>query len=190
MPTLQIQLIGQLLLLGRMRHFERYMLSTLPKGFLLILSMVHSLLAKFILAIPLLIDTQKRYILVSQAHFLPLIWIPYERKFKKSIEKVIINFKKSGNHNSSFTKEAMKALQKETDPDAESVQSSIHSGIVAIYLWLCLNERPGLTNFVSHQLPDEIQVDSMVGPGAAEVAKRESASENSRLRKSQDILAD
>ena len=75
----------------------------------------------------------------------------------------------------------MKAFQKEADPETESVQSSVHSadlndvfgveeggfcnftnGIVVIYLCLWLNERPGLTNFVSRQLPDEIQVDSMV----------------------------
>ena len=105
-------------------------------------------------------------------------------------KRVFINFKKSGNHNSSFTKEAMKAIQKETDSHAESVQSSVHSAylddvfgveeggfcnsmnsIVVIYLQLWLNERPRLTNFVSHWLPDEIQVDSMVGPGAAAVAK-------------------
>jgi hypothetical protein len=103
----------------------------------------------------------------------------------------------------------MKAFQKETDSHAESVQSSVHSAylddvfgeeeggfcnsmnsIVVIYLQLWLNERPRLTNFVSHWLPDEIQVDSMVGPGAAAVAKWESASDNSRLRKSPDILAE
>jgi hypothetical protein len=131
------------------------------------------------------------------------------KEIQKEYEKVFIYFKKSGNHNSSFTKEAMKAFQKEADPDTESVQSSIHSTdltdvfgveeggfcnftncIMVIYLRLWLNERPGLTNFVSPQLPDEIQVDSMVGPGAAAVAKRQLVSDNSRLRKSPDIIAD
>jgi hypothetical protein len=42
---------------------------------------------------------------------------------------------------------------------------------VVIYLRLWLNECPGLTNFVSRQLPNEIQVDSMVATGAAAVAK-------------------
>jgi hypothetical protein len=84
----------------------------------------------------------------------------------------------------------MKAFQKEADPDTESIQSSVHSvnlnnvfgveeggfynftnSIMVIYLRLWLNECPRLTNFVSRQLPDEIQVDSMVGPGAAAVAK-------------------
>jgi hypothetical protein len=97
------------------------------------------------------------------------------KEIQKEYEKVFINFKKSGNHNSSFTKEAMKAFQKEADPETESVQSSVHSAdlndvfgveeegfcnftnsIVVIYLRLWLNECPGLTNFVSRQLPDEI----------------------------------
>jgi len=120
------------------------------------------------------------------------------KEIQKEYEKVFINFKKPGNHNSNFTKEAMKAFQKEADPETESVQSSVHSAdlndvfgveegdfcnftnsIVVIYLRLWLNERPGLTNFVSHQLPDEIQVDSMVGPGAAAVANRQLISDNS-----------
>jgi hypothetical protein len=105
-------------------------------------------------------------------------------------------------------KEAMKTFQNETDPSAEAVQSSVHSAdlgdvlgveeggfcnlrsIVVNYLRLWLNECPGLTNFLSHQLPHEIQVDSMVAPGAAAVAKQESALDSSRLRKSQDILAE
>jgi hypothetical protein len=61
---------------------------------------------------------------------------------------------------------------------------------MVIYLRLWLNEHPGMTNFVSRQLPDDIQVDSMVGPGAAAVAKRQLVSDNSRLRKSPDIIAD
>jgi hypothetical protein len=64
------------------------------------------------------------------------------------------------------------------------------NSIVVIYWRLRLNECPGLTNFVCHQLPDEIQVDSVVGPGAAAVAKQESALDNSRSRESPDILAE
>ncbi len=45
------------------------------------------------------------------------------------------------------------------------------NSIVVIYLRLWLNECPGLSNFVSRQLPDEIQADSMVAPDAAAVAK-------------------
>jgi len=105
-------------------------------------------------------------------------------------------------------KEAMKTFQNETDPSAKAVQSSVHSAdlgdvfgveeggfcnlrsIVVNYLRFWLNECPGLTNFLSHQLPHEIQVDSMVAPGAAAVAKQESALDSSRLRKSHDILAE
>jgi hypothetical protein len=75
------------------------------------------------------------------------------------------------------------------DEDTQQLAVSEVS-IVVIYLRLWLNERPGLTNFVSRQLPDEIQVDSMVGPGAAAVAKRQLVSDNSRLRKTPDIIAD
>ena len=75
------------------------------------------------------------------------------------------------------------------DEDTQQLAVSDVS-IVVIYLRLWLNERPGLTNFVSRQPPDEIQVDSMVGPGAAAVAKRQLVSDNSRLRKTPDIIAD
>jgi hypothetical protein len=75
------------------------------------------------------------------------------------------------------------------DEDTQQLAVSEVS-IVVIYLRLWLNECPGLTNFVSRQLPDEIQVDSMVGPGAAAVAKRQLVSDNSRLRKTPDIIAD
>ena len=62
---------------------------------------------------------------------------------------------------------------------------------MVIYLRLWLNERPGLTSFVSRQLPDVIQVDSMEVPGTVVAAKQQSASEASRLiRKSPDIIAD
>ncbi len=65
------------------------------------------------------------------------------------------------------------------------------NSIVVIYLRLWLNERPGLNGFVSRQLPDTIQVDSMQAPGALPAAKQQSALDSSRLiRKSPDILAD
>ena len=92
-----------------------------------------------------------------------------------------MNFKKSGNHNSSFTKEAMKLYkQADGDNDNNSVDSSVCStdlddvfgveeggfcnftnSIVIIYLRLWLNEKPGLTGFISRELPAAIQIDSM-----------------------------
>jgi len=85
---------------------------------------------------------------------------------QKEYEKVFINFKKSGNHNSSFTKEAMLLYRRENqevdDFDDESMSSfdrddvfGVEEGgfccftnsIVIIYLRLWLNERPGLTRF-------------------------------------------
>jgi hypothetical protein len=60
--------------------------------------------------------------------------------------------------------------------------------IVVIYLRLWLNECPGLNSFVSCQLPDTIQVDSMLAPGALSAAKQQSALDSSRLiRKSPDL---
>jgi hypothetical protein len=131
------------------------------------------------------------------------------KEIQKEYEKVMQNFKKSGNHNSSFTKEAMKVYRMEEANDEESVQSSVNSAdlddvfgvenggfcnftnsVVIVYLRLWLNERPGLTGFVSRQLPDVMQVDTMQAPAAISAVKQQSAAEASRLRKSPDIIAD
>ncbi len=93
----------------------------------------------------------------------------------------------------------MKVFKRENEPDTESVQSSVDSAdlndvfgveeggfcnftnsIVVIYLRLWLNECPGLNSFVSCQLPDTIQVDSMLAPGALSAAKQQSALDSSR----------
>ena len=41
------------------------------------------------------------------------------------------------------------------------------NSIVIVYLRLWLNEKPGLTNFVSRHLPAELQIDSMTGAAAS-----------------------
>jgi len=132
------------------------------------------------------------------------------KEIQKEYERVFTNFKKSGNHNSSFTKEAMKLYkQADVDNDNNSVDSSIRSAdlddvfgveeggfcnftnsIVIIYLRLWLNEKPGLTGFVSRELPAAIQIDSMDAPSSAFSIRRLSSSSLDRLRKSPDILAD
>ncbi|MFO0446521.1 MAG: hypothetical protein ACK51L_02525, partial [bacterium] len=130
---------------------------------------------------------------------------------QKEYEQVFTNFKNSGNHNSSFTREAMKACFHADDAEEKSVDSSIKSAdlddifgveeggggcnftnsVVIIYLRLWLNEKPGLTNFVSRQLPEEIQIDSMGAPASTMAAKRQlSSNSESKLRKSPDMLAE
>jgi hypothetical protein len=49
------------------------------------------------------------------------------KEIQKEHEKVFNNFKKSGNHNSTFTKEAMKLCQTHNENDVESVDSSMSS---------------------------------------------------------------
>jgi hypothetical protein len=85
----------------------------------------------------------------------------------------------------------MKAWFCADDAEEKSVDSSIKSAdlddvfgveeggfcnftnsVVIIYLRLWLNEKPGLTNFVSRQLPEEIQIDSMGAPASTMAAKR------------------
>jgi len=132
------------------------------------------------------------------------------KEIQKEYERVFTNFKKSGNHNSSFTREAMKAWFRADDAEEKSVDSSIKSAdlddvfgveeggfcnftnsVVIIYLRLWLNEKPGLTNFVSRQLPEEIQIDSMGAPASTMAAKRQlSSNSESKLRKSPDMLAE
>ncbi len=96
------------------------------------------------------------------------------RKMWKDIQsdydKVMINFKKSGSHNSNFTKAALIALRDQgllettekdfDDADEDDVFGVEEGGfcnftnsILIIYLRMWLNERPGLVNFVSRQIP-------------------------------------
>jgi hypothetical protein len=127
---------------------------------------------------------------------------------QKEYEKVFINFKKSGNHNSSFTKEAMLLYRRENqevdDFDDESMSSfdrddvfGVEEGgfccftnsIVIIYLRLWLNERPGLTRFVNRQLPAEIQVDSMKAPAKLQSQTSNVSDGRDSARRSPDIFA-
>ena len=118
-------------------------------------------------------------------------------RYPKEYEKVFINFKKSGNHNSSFTKEARLLYKRENREDDciddESMSSFDKDGVfgveeggfccftnsvVIIYLRFWLNERPVLTRFVNRQLPAEIQVDSMSAPANSVQSKLQSKSSN------------
>jgi hypothetical protein len=128
------------------------------------------------------------------------------RKMWKDIQsdydKVMINFTKSGNHNSNFTKAAIIALRDQglletteedfDDADEDDVFGVEEGGfcnftnsIVIIYLRMWLNERPGLVNFVSRQIPGQIQVDSMATSAAAVSETKNSQAQ----RRSPDLLA-
>jgi hypothetical protein len=56
--------------------------------------------------------------------------------------------------------------------------------IVIIYLRMWLTERPGLVNFVSRQIPGQIQVDSMANSAAAVSETKNSQAQ----RRSPDLL--
>jgi len=148
----------------------------------------------------------------NHSHFSSADLLAMWKEIQKEYERVFINFKKSGNHNSSFTREAIKiALAADEDGDDTSEKSitdadiddvfgveaggfcNFTNSIVIIYLRLWLNEKPGLTSFVSRELPDSIQIDSMGNTAAAMLARRQtlnSAAADSKMRKSPDMLAD
>ena len=120
-------------------------------------------------------------------------------------DTVMTKFTRSGNHNSNFTKAAMRAINqdKENDNEDSGGGSSSLAGsteteeddddfgmeergfcqftnsLVIVYLRMWLNERPGLNGFVSRKIPAHIQVDSMGGISG----KRAIGSETSSLDK-------
>ncbi len=116
------------------------------------------------------------------------------KEIQKEYDKVITNFKKSGNHNSSFTKTAMNVYRTEllgedesegddsiTSADVNDVFGVVEGGfccftnsIVIIYLYLWLNERPGLSGFISRNLPDILQVDTMIAPAVMSTNRQQS----------------
>jgi len=157
----------------------------------------HNLQIRCTLCIQLSAISMKRLIHVNTIVFssseLRSLWMDIQKEY----EKVFINFKKSGNHNSSFTKEAMLLYKRENQEDDciddESMSSfdkddifGVEEGgfccftnsVVIIYLRLWLNERPVLTRFVNHQLPAEIQVNSMSVPANSVQSKLQSKSSN------------
>jgi hypothetical protein len=127
------------------------------------------------------------------------------KEIQSDYDKVMINFTKSGNHNSSFTKAAIIAMRDQglvdtaeedfdvADADMDDIFGVEEGGfcnftnsIVIIYLRMWLNERPGLVNFVSRQIPGNIQVDSMA---TSVSAVSETKKKNEAHRRSPDLLA-
>jgi hypothetical protein len=91
----------------------------------------------------------------------------------------MINFTKSGNHNSNFTKAAIIAMRDQglvetAEEDFDDADADA---------WL--NERQGLVNFVSRQIPGNIQVDSMA---TSVSAVSETKRNNEACRRSPDLL--
>jgi hypothetical protein len=117
------------------------------------------------------------------------------KEIQREYEKVFNNFKK----------EVMKTCQTHDENDGESGDSmnsadiddvfGIEAGgfcnftnsIIIIYLRLWLNEKPGLTSFVSCQLLEAIQIDTMVARSSAIAVKPPI---DSKMQKSPDILAE
>jgi len=107
------------------------------------------------------------------------------KDLQSEYDKVIVNFTKSGNHDSSFTRAAMLSLNKiDNNNNNESSSSSslndddVHEGdddefgmesggwccftnsLPVVYLRMWLNEKPDLTSSVSRQIPQDVQLDS------------------------------
>ncbi len=91
-------------------------------------------------------------------------------------DMVTVNFTKSGNHDSSFTRIAMLALSKNNGEDSNKSESSLNdddvnednddefgmegggwccfsNSLPIVYLRMWWNEKPNLTSFVSRQIP-------------------------------------
>lgn len=97
-------------------------------------------------------------------------------------DTVIVNFTKSGNHDSSFTRAAMRALVHNDDGsnnDSIGSNNTINSdeeadefgtelggwccftnSLPIVYLRMWLNDRPNMTSFVSRKIPDDCQLDT------------------------------
>ena len=126
------------------------------------------------------------------------------KEIQRDYDRVMVNFTKSGNHNSNFTKAAMMVLREQglldtteedfddaDEDDAFGVEEggfcNFTNSILIIYLRLWLNERPGLVSFVSRQIPGVMQRDSMANATGAAVGKK--SEEKSIQRRSPDLLA-
>ncbi len=98
---------------------------------------------------------------------------------------VMVNFTKSDNHESSFTRVAMRVLLNAEDKssnDGDSISGDIDeasgeeadefgvdqggfccfmNSLPIVYLRMWLNEKPHMTSFTSRRIPDECQLDAM-----------------------------
>ncbi len=125
------------------------------------------------------------------------------KEIQKDYDQVMMNYTKSGNHNSNFTKAAMMVLREQgvldtteedfdeaDEDDAFGVEEgrfcNFTNSILIIYLRMWLNERPGLVNFVSRQILGPMQLDSMATAVAAAPA---SSKKSEDKRRSPDLLA-
>jgi hypothetical protein len=114
-----------------------------------------------------------------QAENLRSLW----KEIQSEYDTVVTKFTKSGNHQSSFTKAAMRALNNNNNNNSDELSTStlndddevgdddefgVETGgwccftnsLPIVYLRMWLNERPLLTSFVSRKIPDGIQLDT------------------------------
>jgi hypothetical protein len=124
-------------------------------------------------------------------------------EIQKDYDRVMMNFAKSGNHDSNFTKAAIVALREqgvldttEEDFDEADVDDvfgveeggfcNFSNSILIIYKRMWLNERPGLVNFVSRQILGPVQLNFMSAAVAAALASSKKPEEK---RRRPDLLA-
>lgn len=94
---------------------------------------------------------------------------------------MMVNFTKSGYHESSFTRVAMRVLLNDDDKTSNHGSDDIDepsdkvadefgvdqggfccftNSLPIVFLRMWLNEKPHMTSFVSHKIPDECQLDT------------------------------
>jgi hypothetical protein len=127
------------------------------------------------------------------------------KELLKEYDTVLVNFMKSGNHESSFTKAAVTSFLKKGS-DASSIASDsvlnndddfsdgdddefgmenggwccFTNSLPIIYLCMWLNEKPNLTSFVSRQILADVQLDT----GHVNASKKQRVSDGSVSAKS------
>jgi len=118
------------------------------------------------------------------------------KDIQSEYDTVMAKFTKLGNHNSNFMQAAMAALQgnmSDLSEDSSSIDKEdldddfrmdergccfLTNCLTITYPSMWLNEKPGLTGFVSRKIPEEIQMDSL---GNVASGKRSRASSSTSL---------
>jgi hypothetical protein len=133
------------------------------------------------------------------------------KELTKEYDTVFVNFTKSGNHQSSFTRAAMMSLKSSTstiesddlhsdDEDEEADEFGMEDGgfccftnsLPIVYLRLWLNVKDVMTDFVTREIPSDVQLDSgdrsrkkrlaadsaMIEPGVAKKKKKNTPTED------------
>jgi hypothetical protein len=104
------------------------------------------------------------------------------KKIQSEYDTVMVNFTKSGNHNSNFTQAAMSALgvlqveEMEDDEDVlgseEGVFFCFTNSVIIIYLRMWVNQNQEMAGFASRQIPSGMQIDTLDGGSSSAATKR------------------